>query len=95
MDFSSYCGENLKSLAPKVGDKNQEALSFISNAKLRSVDEIMQAEDLAYCLDWFAKKAELTGETVLPVRAYVVRKRRHALSWLFSKQSWDEVSLDT
>jgi hypothetical protein len=95
LDYGQYCGENLKSLAPQVGDKNQSAIEFSKEAELRCPEDIIQAEDLAYCLDWFAKQAERSGKSDLPVRAYVIRKRRHALSWILSKEAWDDVALDT
>lgn len=97
LDPKSYCGDNLKELAPKVGDENRSAKEFASAANFRSEVQIVREADYHYCLDWFARKAELKGESVgLPVRAYVIRKRRHALSWLVSRESdWDEVPTDT
>lgn len=97
LNHNSYCGDNLKELAPRVGDKNHSAKEFVASASLRSEMEIAREADYLYCLDWFARKSELNGQLVgLRVRAYVIRKRRHALSWLLSSNSnWDEVPLDT
>ena len=97
LNHNSYCGDNLKELAPRVGDKNYSAKDFVAAASLRSEFEIACEADYLYCLDWFARKSEMNGQPVgLRVRAYVIRKRRHALSWLLSSDpNWDEVPLDT
>ncbi len=96
LDFTEYCGNNLKELSPGVGDKNTSALDFNKKCKIRSVEEIFKMEDLAYNLDWCAVEAIKSDKSCgLSVRAYVIRKRRHALSWLLSPDSWDSVPLDT
>ncbi|EGF26984.1 hypothetical protein RBWH47_04023 [Rhodopirellula baltica WH47] len=46
-------------------------------------------------LDWFAFQAERSGQDAFSVRAYVIPKRRHALSWILSKEAWGDVTLDT
>lgn len=95
LDWEQYCGENLVNLIPDL--EAEESLQFFEKkVSLRDVKEIIQQEDIAYCLDWAivearAKNLRIPGK----LRAYAIRERRHALSWLLSKEKWDDVSLDT
>jgi hypothetical protein len=95
LDFSKLCGGNLVRLFPdlKIDDA---AGPFMAKARLRSLDEIAAAVDLAYCLHWAITNAGLSGQK-LPGRVppYVVIERRHALEWMLSDEDWDEVPLDT
>ena len=93
--WTSYCGSNLKELLPNVHG-GEAIASFRSRARLRNTREILKQEDLAYCLDWLAVEA-LKGRLTLPgdLRAYVIRQRRHALTWVLSSCSWDDTPLDT
>lgn len=95
LDFGKYCGDNLASIFPDI-EKNEGIEDFAQNAKLRSKEEIMVMEDLAYCLHWGISEEWLSRtETSRYIRDYVIIERRHALSWLLSSARWDDVELDT
>ncbi len=67
-----------------------------SVGSLRSVEELLPALDLIYCLHWATRDAALTGSPapgeLIP---YVVVERRRALEWLVSEEQWDQLALDT
>ena len=67
-------------------------------AKLRSLDEILEAADLLYREDWACEDARLNG-TPAPsaLDCDVVFEQHWALNWLISYlgQAWDDVSTDT
>lgn len=64
-------------------------------------DELMQMEDLFYCLHNAVRSAQIGGKTVPngfhPVlNGGVIHERRHALTWMVSKGiSWDDTDLST
>jgi len=74
------------------------ANTFIENARLRNIDEILDATDLIYRYHWACVDARLKGQTT-PARldAGVVYERHYALNWLvgYLEQEWDEISTDT
>ena len=64
-------------------------------------EEIIQKEDLFYCLHNAVRSAQLGGETV-PVGFHpvgnggVIHERRHSLTWMLSKGvDWEETDLST
>ncbi|MCG8543941.1 MAG: DUF4272 domain-containing protein [Alphaproteobacteria bacterium] len=95
LDFDDYCADDLVKLIPdlKVGESSA---SFRARAKLRGLDEIVSACDLAYCLDWAVVEASLGNKELPgPIGPYVITQRRRALEWMLAAEDWDEVSLDT
>jgi hypothetical protein len=65
-------------------------------AIVRPIDEIIAECDLAYCLHWAIRHAELEGiGPPAHLKPYVVVERRRAFDWLLSNDDWDAISLDT
>ena len=95
LDFGKDCDNKFVMLLPnlKIGEKSD---ALRSKVKPRATDEVIAACDLAYCLHWAVRQAQLTGGK-LPgkVQPYVIEERRRALEWLISSDQWDDVSLDT
>lgn len=95
LDWTQYCGKNLKQLTPNI-ETDEPLSTFENRASLRKIEEIVQQEDVAYCLDWVIVEAKLKkGPTPGKLRSYAIRERRHALTWILSKEKWDDISLDT
>lgn len=95
LDFSAECGDNLVTILPDI-KHGEGGSAFRSKAKLRSLHEIEEACDLAYCLQWAVRDAQYKNAKV-PGTApeYVIPVRRHALQWLIVDDPWDEVTTDT
>jgi hypothetical protein len=95
LDFSNACGDDFIDMLPDLRfDERSDALR--SGIKLRTVREVEEACDLAYCLHWAIREALRIGARVPgKVQNYVIRQRRHALQWLISEEPWDEVHMDT
>lgn len=95
LDFASYCGDDLAEMMPDL-EVGEPLDGFAQRSRLRAPDEIAAMEDLAYCLDWAVVDARLRDQPEPgQVRGYVVRQRRHALSWLLCAEDWDDVPTDT
>lgn len=95
MEFDQICANNLITLYPEI--KNKDACSeFRTKSNLRSLEELVEKCDLAYCLHWAIKQAELSNRR-LPndIGAYVIIERRRVLEWVLSDHDWQDVSLDT
>ncbi|WP_199912771.1 DUF4272 domain-containing protein [Aquimarina aquimarini] len=63
----------------------------------RSKQEILDANDLYYRLDWACVDARIKGEEIKEVNPGIVYERHYALNWLinYMNQDWDNVSCDT
>lgn len=95
LDFSKACDDSLVRLLPNL-KTGESSMRFRQQASLRSLEEIVSACDLAYCLHWAVNQALLDGvPTPGKVPAHVVIERRRALEWVLSEEEWDAVSLDT
>lgn len=95
LDFSKVCGDILIDLLPDL-NKLESSIKFRRNARMKSVSEIAKALDLAYCLHWSIRDAEIHGREIPRVLSpNVIIQRRKALEWMFSEENWDEVTLDT
>lgn len=95
LDFSKICADNLINMMPDL-KADTPAQPYLDKLAVRETSELLQACDLAYCLHWGAREAELTRRAIpkaVPIQ--VIEERRRALDWLISDQDWDEVSLDT
>ena len=95
LNFAKDCDNRFVMMLPSL-KQSQSSAVFREKANLRSLEQIVAACDLAYCLHWAVRQSELSSKR-LPgnLKPYVVIERRHALEWLLSKEAWDEVSLDT
>jgi hypothetical protein len=95
LDFGQACSSSFVGLLPDL-KKEQSALSFRSGAAIRTLEKLASASDLAYCLHWAVRQAELSKRP-LPrnIGSHVIIERRRALEWLLGSEAWDDVPLDT
>lgn len=94
LDFGRYCGDHLTNLLPNLRE-DESRDRFDKTTRLRPVEELRSAFDLAYCLTWGAADANLTGKpSPGTVRQYVLWERRRAFEWL-SGEDWDDPPTDT
>ena len=92
MDFGEYCGDFLSDLLPSIEYMNSKT-SFVRSLELRPLEEISEALDLAYCLNWGAIEARTKNLNIASkVREYVIEYRRKALEWLVSEDDWDKIT---
>jgi hypothetical protein len=78
--------------------RNFDPNDFIKRfTEMRSKEEIMQAADLYYRLDWACVDARTNGKEIAAVNSAVVYERHYALNWLirYMDQNWDDVTCDT
>lgn len=71
---------------------------FISDAKLRSISEILDEADLIYRYHWAVVDARIKGRpTPSEIDSSVVLERHYTLNWLigYMDQEWDDISTDT
>jgi len=71
---------------------------FVANAKLRSIDQILDQADLIYRYHWAVVDARVNGrQPPAGLDPGIVYERHYALNWLirYSDQEWDDVSTDT
>jgi hypothetical protein len=95
LNFWSECDDNFVALMPNLL-KMEDATAVRAKASLRSRPELCAALDLAYCLHWAIRQAQLEGaEPPDGLTPDIVVERRRALEWLLSAEPWDAVSLDT
>lgn len=96
LDFSDACSDGLSTFFPDL-KKGASAIDFKEAAVTRKVDEVVAALDLAYCLHWAVRDAELNGRPVhnSKVPPLAIRERRRALEWVVSSEDWDDIVLDT
>lgn len=95
MSFAKDCDNRLAAMLPNL-KLSQNSGEFREKANPRSLEQVVAACDLAYCLHWAIRQSELSGKRPPGnLKAYVVVERRRALEWLLSTQAWDEVRLDT
>lgn len=94
-DFTAPCRNDFVHLFPDL-KKDQPSESFRTRANLRATDELVAALDLAYCLHWAVREAELKGRRPRgKIEPLTIAERRRALEWLFVSEPWEELSLDT
>jgi hypothetical protein len=95
LDFASPCSQEFVTLLPNL-KADTSAAEFRSKSSVRPTAEILGALDLAYCIHWAIRNAELGGKNVPgKLAAWVVIERRRALEWLLSDNSWQDVEMDT
>ncbi|RUO31148.1 DUF4272 domain-containing protein [Aliidiomarina soli] len=95
LDFSDSCSDGLSSLLPDLKE-GAPSIEFKEAAAARKVEEVVASLDLAYCLHWAIRDAELAGRPMPgKVPPLVIRERRRALEWVVSNEDWDDIVLDT
>lgn len=71
---------------------------FISDSKLRPIEEILDEADLIYRYHWAVVDARINGKpTPASLEPGVTMERHHALNWLigYMDQEWDDITTDT
>ncbi|MCX6315766.1 MAG: DUF4272 domain-containing protein [Bacteroidetes bacterium] len=71
---------------------------FINEAtRIRSKEEILDAADLYYRLDWACVNARINNRSMDIIHPGVVYERHYALNWLISymNAAWDDITCDT
>jgi len=87
--------DSLATMLPNI-EKDESALTFINNYKLRSEYKIFDVLDKFYRAHWFARNNDLAGKASDKVDLDIIIERRKALEFVcYAKDSWDEISLDT
>jgi hypothetical protein len=95
LNFSKDCDNGFATTLPNL-KRSQSSAIFRKRIDPRPLEQVVAACDLAYCLHWAIRQAELGGKRPpANLKTYIVVERRRALEWLLSKDVWDEVSLDT
>ena len=95
LDFSDSCSDSFIQMLPDIA-KDTATGSFRSGLQLRDKAEIAAKTDLAYCLHWAVRDAEIAGQKIPgKVPGNVVVGRRRALEWMIGQDPWDEVTMDT
>jgi hypothetical protein len=70
--------------------------TFIADARLRSMADLLDADDLIYRYHWASEDARLKRRQVpAGLNASVVLERVWALNWLIQPDEWDEVDTGT
>jgi hypothetical protein len=95
LNFVRDCDNRFVTMLPNLR-LSQSSADFRKKANPRPLEQVVAACDLAYCLHWAIRQAEVSGKQ-LPgdLKPYVIVERRRALEWLLSKEAWDEIPLDT
>lgn len=95
MDFNQVCDNNLISLFPDIKNKSSSR-KFRQNAKLISLNKVVETCDLAYCLHWALVEIGISNKQ-LPgdIKPHVIIERRRVLEWVLCSDNWDALSLDT
>lgn len=95
LDFGEPCPQDFVTRLPDLKG-NGSSREFRDTANVRQASEIISACDLAYCLHWAIRDAQLRNVKVPgKVEDYVVVERRRALEWLLADEPWEGISLDT
>lgn len=97
LSFRKYCGDNLVHLFPDF-KVNESMDAFLARARpnLRPASEILEMDDLAYCLHWGIAECRMQRKRIPgKVRPYVIVERRRALSWVLGDAPWDDMPMDT
>jgi hypothetical protein len=95
LDFSDSCSDDFVFIFPDL-KRGEPASRFREKLTIRSLIDITQKCDTAYCLHWGAREMALRGRVIyrsVPINVLV--ERRRALEWIISDEMWDNISLDT
>jgi hypothetical protein len=95
LDFWKACDSRFVTMLPDL-KSGQSGADWYSTAEMRSKEEVVEACDLAYCLHWAVRQAQLDGRSPPGgLEAHIVTERRRALEWLLYGEPWDAITLDT
>jgi len=95
LDFGTPCPQDFVTRLPDLKGNGRSA-AFREAARVRPLSDIASACDLAYCLHWAIRDAQVRrAQRPGKVDEYVVLERRRALEWLLTEDPWEEISLDT
>ncbi len=78
--------------------KSKTKKQFIEDAKLRSISDILDENDLIYRYHWAVVESQINNlEISSDIDSSIVLERHYALNWLigYMNQSWDNISTDT
>lgn len=89
--------ESVYNISEDIVEKYPSPEVFISNAKLRSKEEILNETDFIYRLHWASRPHRRSDQNVPANYDYsVIRERDFALRWITNPNiDWDEITLDT
>ena len=76
----------------------RKVMQFVADAKLRSMQEILDKADQIYRYHWAVVDARIKGtEAPAALEPGVTLERHYALNWLigYMEQEWDDISTDT
>jgi hypothetical protein len=75
--------------------KLESSARMKAKVRLRPISECFKQLDLASCLDWAVREAQMAKRKLPGVtHPAVICERLKALQWLLSAQTWDEVAMD-
>ena len=95
LDFTKRCDGRLVTMLPNLKNKESSSL-FLGKARLRSLEEVLELRDIAYCLHWGIREFGLRSKKVpVHVEEYVIAERRRSLEWALCEDEWESISLDT
>jgi len=71
--------------------------SFVDDAKMRPLSELLDMADFYYRLHWAAIDLRLKGKKSDTANEEIIQERHRALNWLirYLNQEWDDVTTDT
>lgn len=70
--------------------------AMLSQARVRTLNEILDEADFIYRLDWACVDARINNlDAPTGVEPGVVMERHKTLNWLISRDDWDEVDIST
>jgi hypothetical protein len=76
--------------------KREPSAVFVNRVKFRSIDELVPYLDLAYCLHWALRDAQMRlRKTPKVSQLPLVAAQRKSLEWVMTGGDWDDVLLDT
>ena len=95
LNFAKECSERFVNILPDLKGKTN-LVEFSRKFTLRSISEVYEKLDLAYCLHWSVVNASLSGYNFKKIKPLPgLLERRHALEWATSDLNWSDVSLET
>lgn len=95
LNFAKHCDDCFVVILPNL-KQNQSSADFRKKLNPRPLHQVVAVYDLAYCLHWPIRQAQLTGkQSPGNLNPNLVVERRRALEWLLNKDAWDDVPLDT
>ena len=87
--------DNFVGIVPDIR-KHESSADLTRRLRFRNIDEIVPYLDLAYCLHWALRDAQMhLKKTPKLSQLPLVAAQRKSLEWLLTGDDWDEISLDT